>query len=143
MGKWRGWLKRFEQTALTAWYALRDPRVPLLAKLVQLAGVVYLFLPLDLIPDVIPIIGMLDDAAILPLVTYAFFRMMPQNVLGELRGRADAKVDKWGGIILWGGIAFIVLWIVLAGWGGYKLITREAAQPIPYSVPSSQIPPST
>jgi uncharacterized membrane protein YkvA (DUF1232 family) len=43
---------------------LRDPRVPLRAKLVLGATAVYLASPFDLIPDFIPIIGSLDDAIV-------------------------------------------------------------------------------
>jgi uncharacterized membrane protein YkvA (DUF1232 family) len=41
---------------------LRDPRVPLRAKLVLGATVVYLAIPIDLVPDFVPIAGALDDA---------------------------------------------------------------------------------
>ena len=43
---------------------VRDPRVPLRAKLVLGATVVYLAMPIDLVPDFIPIAGSLDDAIV-------------------------------------------------------------------------------
>ena len=43
---------------------LRDPRVPFRAKLVLGATVAYLAMPIDLVPDFIPIAGSLDDAIV-------------------------------------------------------------------------------
>ena len=43
---------------------VRDPRVPLRAKLVLGAGALYLAMPIDVIPDFIPIVGSLDDAIV-------------------------------------------------------------------------------
>lgn len=43
---------------------LRDPRVPLRAKLVLGATALYLAMPIDLVPDLIPIVGSLDDAIV-------------------------------------------------------------------------------
>jgi len=122
MRKWMSWIRTIERAALTAWFALRDPRVPLYAKLVQVLGFFYLFLPADLIPDILPFVGMLDDALLMPLATYAFFKLMPGKVLSELRGRADAAVGKWGNAVLHilGGL--IVLWTGLALTAGWFLL---------------------
>ena len=43
---------------------VRDPRVPLRAKLVLGVGALYLAMPIDVIPDFIPIVGSLDDAIV-------------------------------------------------------------------------------
>ena len=43
---------------------MRDPRVPLRAKLVLAATALYLASPIDLIPDFVPIAGSLDDAIV-------------------------------------------------------------------------------
>jgi len=46
----------------------RDPRVPLPAKVLLGALIGYLALPFDLVPDFIPVIGVLDDAIVVALV---------------------------------------------------------------------------
>src|SRR6185436_17787839 len=46
----------------------RDPRVPRHRKLLLVALVGYLALPIDLVPDFIPVAGQLDDAIIVALV---------------------------------------------------------------------------
>lgn len=53
---------------------LRDPRVPRRTKLALWLLIAYLLLPIDLVPDVIPVAGQLDDAILVALVLRAFLR---------------------------------------------------------------------
>ena len=48
---------------LYRWF--RDPSVSTLRKLTGVAAVAYLLMPVDVVPDVIPIIGWLDDVGVL------------------------------------------------------------------------------
>lgn len=43
--------------------AMVDPRTPIEAKLIAIAALIYLISPVDIIPDIIPGIGFVDDAA--------------------------------------------------------------------------------
>ncbi|MCF0151048.1 MAG: DUF1232 domain-containing protein [Firmicutes bacterium] len=49
---------------------LKDKRVPFLKKLLVIAGLVYLFLPLDLIPPIVPVFGFLDDIILWVFLLY-------------------------------------------------------------------------
>ncbi len=61
-----------------------DRRVSPWLKIIPVAGVAYLLSPLDLIPDIaLPIIGELDDAAILWLTNYLFIEMCPPEIVRE------------------------------------------------------------
>jgi len=61
-----------------------DKRVSVLAKLVPLGAFAYLIMPADLAPNVVlPVIGMVDDAAILWLGTYIFTELCPPEVVEE------------------------------------------------------------
>lgn len=42
-----------------------DPRVPWLRKVLLIGGLLYLFFPFDFIPDLLPMVGWVDDAAVL------------------------------------------------------------------------------
>jgi hypothetical protein len=53
---------------------LRDDRVPRRHKLLLLGLLAYLALPFDLVPDVIPVAGQLDDVLVTALVLRAFLR---------------------------------------------------------------------
>lgn len=67
--------------AKLAWRLFRDPAIPLWLRAVVPALVLYLALPLDIIPDFIPIIGYLDDVLLLAVVAGVFLRFTPLNVI--------------------------------------------------------------
>jgi uncharacterized membrane protein YkvA (DUF1232 family) len=62
----------------------RDPRVPRRRKLLLLAVVGYLALPLDLVPDFIPVAGQLDDAIVVALVLRSFVHSSGEALIREL-----------------------------------------------------------
>jgi uncharacterized membrane protein YkvA (DUF1232 family) len=71
--------------------AAKDPRVPWYAKALAAFVVAYALSPIDLIPDYIPLIGLLDDLVVVPLGIVAARRMIPAPILTELRARADER----------------------------------------------------
>ena len=76
--RWAGALKR---DVMVLWLAARDPRVRFAAKL--LAGLVaaYAISPIDLIPDFVPVLGLLDDLLLVPAGIWLALRLM------NMRGR--------------------------------------------------------
>ena len=56
---------------------VREPVVPLYFKALPLAAVLYVISPLDVLPDVIPIIGQLDDLGIVIIALEIFLRLCP------------------------------------------------------------------
>jgi uncharacterized membrane protein YkvA (DUF1232 family) len=61
-----------------------DRRVSPWLKIIPVAGIAYLLSPLDLIPDItLPVIGELDDAAVLWLTNAFFIELCPPNVVKE------------------------------------------------------------
>ena len=63
-----------------AWRLMREPRVPFYAKAVPALAVLYVLSPLDFIPDVLPVVGQLDDLGILILAVKLFLRLCPSSV---------------------------------------------------------------
>lgn len=74
------------QNGRLAWRLLFDRRVPSLLKFV-IPGVMgaYLLMPVDLLPDFVPVLGQLDDLAVLVLAMRMFIQLSPQPVVEELR----------------------------------------------------------
>jgi uncharacterized membrane protein YkvA (DUF1232 family) len=68
--------------------AARDPRTPLLAKIVVVCVVGYALSPIDLVPDPIPVLGYLDDLILLPLGIALAIRLVPEEVMRESRAAA-------------------------------------------------------
>jgi len=62
---------------------LRDPRVPRTRKVFVALLLVYLALPVDLIPDFIPVVGQLDDAILAALVLRGLLRTAGRAVIEE------------------------------------------------------------
>jgi uncharacterized membrane protein YkvA (DUF1232 family) len=72
-----------------------DSRVNLFLKALPLASVAYLILPFDLAPGVVfPIIGALDDAAILWLGSNLFVELCPDDVVKEHMRAIDSNLGS-------------------------------------------------
>jgi len=63
------------------WRLLRDGRVPWWPKAVLAGALVYVATPIDLIPDVVPILGRLDDLTLLLVVARLFLSWCPAEVV--------------------------------------------------------------
>ena len=60
---------------------LREPRVPLVLKALPIAGLAYVLSPLDFIPDVLPVVGQIDDLGLIIIAIEAFKRLSPHHVV--------------------------------------------------------------
>ena len=88
---------RLPTYARVVWGLVRDPRTPLPLKGLLAAGLAYVAMPLDLIPDAIPIIGQADDITVLLLVLDLFIANAPEAVREEQIARArngTAQLDQ-------------------------------------------------
>jgi uncharacterized membrane protein YkvA (DUF1232 family) len=72
---------------------LRDPRVPRRRKALVAALLVYVAMPIDLVPDVIPVAGQLDDAIIVALVLRSVLRAGGPELLREHWRGPDRSLD--------------------------------------------------
>ena len=70
------------------WGIARDPRTPIGLKGMLIAALAYVALPIDLIPDAIPILGQADDLTVLLLVLDTFIQNAPPEVRAEHTARA-------------------------------------------------------
>jgi len=68
------------------WRLLRDPRVPLWTKAIPLLAALYIVSPVDVLPDIIPGLGQLDDLGILLEGLRLFESAVPENIVKEHRG---------------------------------------------------------
>ncbi len=108
---WAAALKR-DVAALVI--AVRDPRTPLIARIVATLVVAYALSPIDLIPDFIPVLGYLDDLVLVPLGLALVLRLIPPALMLEYRESAALQpVSRMG----WAGLVIVLmLWIGLALW---------------------------
>jgi uncharacterized membrane protein YkvA (DUF1232 family) len=62
------------------WFALRHPAAPRWLKIGTALIVVYVLSPIDLIPDVLPVIGVVDDLVLVPLAIRWLLKRLPPEI---------------------------------------------------------------
>lgn len=124
--KWLGGMskRRLATLVLALWKLLRHPDTPLSAKIVAALVLAYALSPIDLIPDFIPVLGLLDDLVLVPLGVALAIRLTPR-VLWEARLReAEASTErapKW----VWGAVLVVTIWLLLAAGLGWWLFFSD------------------
>jgi uncharacterized membrane protein YkvA (DUF1232 family) len=120
--KLREWARALKRESLALYYAARDPRTPWYAKVLAAAIVGYAISPIDLIPDFIPVLGLLDDLLLLPGAIWLALRLIPRHVMDDARVRAVTTLERPTSrtaaaviIAIWVASAALVAWWV-ASW---------------------------
>jgi uncharacterized membrane protein YkvA (DUF1232 family) len=85
---WRERARGIKREAHAVYLASKDPRVPWYAKALAVFVLAYLFSPVDLIPDFIPVLGYLDDLIVVPAGLVLVIRLIPPDVMDEHREAA-------------------------------------------------------
>jgi uncharacterized membrane protein YkvA (DUF1232 family) len=78
---------------LVVWLAGKDPRTPWLCRILALSVAAYAFSPIDLIPDFIPVLGLLDDLVLVPAGVWLALRLAPPALVAEWRRAAAAWAE--------------------------------------------------
>jgi len=112
--------RRLKVEALTLGLAAGHPRTPWYAKAVVALLVAYVVTPVDLIPDFIPILGLVDDILFIPVAIWLATKLVPADVLSECRARAEevaagARMRRLGKIVvycLWAAMVIITAVLV-------------------------------
>ena len=68
-----------------------DKRVPIYLKVLPVASLVYLVSPIDFVPDVIPVLGQLDDLAAVLVAIETFIKLCPSDVVAEHRADLNGE----------------------------------------------------
>ena len=103
---------RIRIDAHAAWLSARDRRAPWYARAFGLFIAAYALSPIDLIPDFIPVLGLLDDLILIPIGIWLFVKMLPAGLFAEHRVVAAAAADRPGSA--WGAAIVITLWLLAA-----------------------------
>lgn len=89
--KWQELASEFKQELTVYQAVLKDRRTPGHAKLLLWIAVGYLLMPLDLIPDFIPVLGQLDDLIIVPFLIVVAIKFIPKELVTEYRNNCIQK----------------------------------------------------
>lgn len=72
--------------------AMRDKDTPVLAKILGILTIIYALVPSDMIPDLIPFFGVLDDAIVLPFLIYLSTKMIDKKKLHKVNNDSLEQV---------------------------------------------------
>lgn len=113
-------IARFKQCVLhlksetfALYLAARHPRTPWYAKLFVAGIVAYALSPIDLIPDFIPVLGLVDDLLVLPLGIALAVKLVPSEVLAECRARAAQAIEHGKPVSRIAAIVIVAIWVAV------------------------------
>lgn len=105
---------------MALWLAARDRRTPWAARIVAGATAAYALSPIDLIPDFVPVLGLLDDLLIVPAGVWLALRLIPARLMATYRyeaARLAQRPRSWITAVLivavWFGLAAVAAWVLL------------------------------
>ncbi|MGQ0560081.1 MAG: YkvA family protein [Sphingosinicella sp.] len=113
-------IERLRIETHAVWLAARDSRVRWPVRWLGLLIAAYALSPIDLVPDFIPVLGLLDDAILIPAGIWLFVKLLPPGLIDEHRAtaRAAAKRPRSAAgailvILIWIGVAWLA-WLLLS-----------------------------
>jgi uncharacterized membrane protein YkvA (DUF1232 family) len=109
---WQHLVRSLKRDVVAIALAVRDPRVPWYAKAVGVCVIAYALSPIDLIPDFVPVLGLLDDLVLVPLGLLLVVRLIPADILTQHRAAATAIAER---PVSWAGAAVVIaIWALAA-----------------------------
>lgn len=113
MQNWKQQVKKLKKDTYVIYLACKDSRVPWYARALAAIVVAYALSPIDLIPDIIPVIGYLDDLILVPLGIILVIRMIPQSVLEQCRQEAEIAIDRSTPKSWIAAVVVVAIWLLL------------------------------
>ena len=105
--------RKLKQDVPAVFLALKGRDTPLLAKILAGVTVAYALSPIDLIPDIVPVLGYLDDVLLLPALIALTVKLIPNKVWVRCQAESesmwkDSKPKKW-----YFAIPIVLIWLLI------------------------------
>ena len=108
----RAIVQNIKVQAHAIWLCARDPDLGWAPRLLALGIAGYALSPIDLIPDFIPVLGLLDDAILIPLGIWLFIKISPPELfarnLAVARTAGERPISRLAAVIIIG------IWLAMA-----------------------------
>lgn len=117
MKDWKQQVRKLKKETYVIYLACKDSRVPWYARALAAIVVAYALSPIDLIPDIIPVIGYLDDLILVPLGIILVVRMIPPAVLEDCRQQAEVAMSQSTPKSWIAAVVVIAIWLLLGFFG--------------------------
>jgi len=90
----------------------RDPRMPLHVKILALLIVAYIISPIDIIPDFIPVLGLVDEVILVPIFLTFTVSLIPDEIRQEYQQQDVLKIEDQHLAVV-GSVMVLLIWSVL------------------------------
>ena len=105
--------KKLKTDIPAVFIALRKKETPLAAKIIAGITIGYALSPIDIIPDFIPVLGLLDDLIILPALIAITIKLIPEDTFEKCRTESEnlwenGKPKKW-----YYAVPIIIFWLII------------------------------
>ncbi len=107
---WRR-LAALRRQAMRLIFILRDQRTTWRVRVLAFFALAYALSPVDLVLDLIPLLGVFDDAAVILLVFWLVERFTPPSILVDAGARADLWLNRPKGWLV--GMLSALIWVVV------------------------------
>ena len=108
-------IARLRVHLIALWKLFKHPQTPRAAKWVAIAVIAYAVSPIDLIPDFIPVLGLLDDLIIVPLGIALAVRLTPRPLWEAMLLEAEASSSQKLPALWWGAALIVLVWVLSIG----------------------------
>lgn len=118
-----GLFKMFRRDIVVMLLAVFHKDTPKKVRGLMLMAILYLLSPIDILPDSIPLMGVVDDMVIVPTAVYGLMKLLPVHVRQSSEDKAS-YVIRHGAAVVLAASGVVILWLGLVIWGIYTLFFK-------------------
>jgi len=104
--------KELKSNVFLLYRGSRDPRMPLHVKILALLIVAYIISPIDIIPDFIPVLGLLDEVILVPIFLTFTVSLIPDEIRQEYQQQDELEIEDRQ-LVVMGSVMVLLVWSVL------------------------------
>ena len=107
------YIDKLKMDSIALWFATKHPKTSILVQAIIWFAVAYALSPIDLIPDFIPILGLLDDLILLAVTVTFAVNIISKDIMSRCRVLAQQWIDKQKKhpTVIYGAIIVIGIWL--------------------------------
>jgi uncharacterized membrane protein YkvA (DUF1232 family) len=92
--RWKANAERLQRELMVVWFILRRPGTPWYSRMIAGCVVAYVLSPVQIIPSFIPVIGFMDDAAVIAAGLALIRVLTPKNIMQDARNHAQTAMKR-------------------------------------------------
>jgi uncharacterized membrane protein YkvA (DUF1232 family) len=83
-------VRTLKREIVLIYYAMMDKRTPIIAKVLAGVTIGYILSPIDLIPDFVPVLGLIDDLILVPILIKLTLHFIPKELIEEIKNKIES-----------------------------------------------------